>query len=307
MDLQKNMSIIRSLQRPEGRIDMVLDTDAYNEIDDQYAIAYALKSEDKLNVKAIYAAPFSNKKAENPEIGMEKSFDEIKNILTLIKREDMLDKIYRGSRQYLPDATTPVISEAAKDLVSKAMEMPEDKKLYVVAIGAITNVASAILLNPEIIHKIVVVWLGGHSFGWKNTREFNCHQDKHAVRVVFDCGVPLVQIPCMGVTSHLLTTEPELRHYLKGKNELCDYLYKITCEEAIFYNYGKVWSKEIWDIVTIAWLVGGEEWMEANLVHSPIVTFDDTYSYDPSRHFILQVQRIERDYIFEDLFNKLTN
>ena len=30
----------KMLMCPDGPIDMVLDTDAYNEIDDQYAIAY---------------------------------------------------------------------------------------------------------------------------------------------------------------------------------------------------------------------------------------------------------------------------
>ena len=56
----KNMSV------PEGRIDVVLDTDAYNEIDDQFAIAYLLKSQEKLDVKAIYAAPFLNSRSKSP-------------------------------------------------------------------------------------------------------------------------------------------------------------------------------------------------------------------------------------------------
>ena len=34
--------LFKNLNRPEGKIDVVLDTDAYNEIDDQFAIAYAL-------------------------------------------------------------------------------------------------------------------------------------------------------------------------------------------------------------------------------------------------------------------------
>ena len=54
----------------------------------------------------------------------------------------------------------PQESDAVRDLVDKAMA-PQDDPLYVVAIGAITNVASAILLEPEIIKHIVVVWLGG--------------------------------------------------------------------------------------------------------------------------------------------------
>ena len=50
----------KNLIPPVGKVDVVLDTDAYNECDDQYAIAYMVKSKEKLNVKAIYAAPFLN-------------------------------------------------------------------------------------------------------------------------------------------------------------------------------------------------------------------------------------------------------
>ena len=48
--------LLNRLKRPEGKIDVVLDTDTYNEIDDQFALAYLLRSAEKQNVKAIYAA-----------------------------------------------------------------------------------------------------------------------------------------------------------------------------------------------------------------------------------------------------------
>jgi len=49
-----NEQRIKKLSVPQGRVDVVLDTDAYNEIDDQFAISYLLKSKEKLNTKAIY-------------------------------------------------------------------------------------------------------------------------------------------------------------------------------------------------------------------------------------------------------------
>ena len=98
-----NAALLRRLQRPEGPVDVVLDTDTYNEIDDQYALAYLIKNDEKLKLKAIYAAPFCNNKAATPAIGMQKSYDEIKNILSLMGRTDLLDCTYRGSESYLPD------------------------------------------------------------------------------------------------------------------------------------------------------------------------------------------------------------
>lgn len=136
---------------------MVIDTDTYNEIDDQFALAYLIKSDEKLNLKEIYAAPFFNEKSTGPADGMELSYQEIMKILTLMEREDLKQIVYRGSTEYLPSEKVPVISDAAKDLVSRAMQYTEEKPLYVIAIGAITNVASALLLEPEIKNRIVIV------------------------------------------------------------------------------------------------------------------------------------------------------
>ena len=59
----KDTERIKNLTAPAHIVDAVLDTDAYNEVDDQYAIAYMLRSPERVNLKAIYAAPFSNPKA----------------------------------------------------------------------------------------------------------------------------------------------------------------------------------------------------------------------------------------------------
>ena len=207
---------IRRLQPPAGKINIVLDTDTYNEIDDQFAIVYTLLSKDKINVQAIYAAPFHNKMSDGPKDGMEKSYEEIIRILERMN-ERTEGIVFRGSDSYLPSKDKPVDSEAARDLIAKAMAATEDEPLYVVAIGAITNIASAILLEPRIIEKIVVVWLGGHALEWKDTKEFNLMQDVKSAQVILDCGVPLVLIPVLGVSSHLLTTLPEINTYVKGK------------------------------------------------------------------------------------------
>lgn len=299
-----NRKIISKLNRPEGKIRLVLDSDAYNEIDDQYAIAYALKKQDRIQLEAIYAAPFFNRYAESVQDGMEKSYAEIKKLLRFMKREDLSDCVYKGSTNYLVNEDTPQESEAARDLVRRAMAMPEGEILYVAAIGAITNIASALLMEPAIVDKIVLVWLGGHAHHWKHTKEFNLIQDVAAARVVFDSGVPMVQIPCMGVASHLATTEPELRAHLKGKSEIGDYLYQITCDIAE-REEGKYWSRIIWDISTMMWLVGLQNCFSEQFVHSPIATYDGTYSFDTRRHFIKVISWMERDRVFEELFTVL--
>jgi len=193
--------LLRRLDPPEGRVRMVLDTDTYNEIDDQFALVYSLLSPERMDVKAIYAAPFTNQRSTGPGDGMEKSYEEILRVLGKMKvPSDGL--VHRGSTSYLPDPETPCRSEAAEHLVELALGTDEGP-LYVVATGAITKVASAIIMEPEIIEKIVVVWLGGQPLHWPSALEFNLGQDIYASRTIFDCGVPLVQVP---VASHMMTT-----------------------------------------------------------------------------------------------------
>lgn len=297
--------LLKRLERPRGRVDVVLDTDTYNEIDDQFALAYLIKSNEKLDLKAIYAAPFHNHHSEGPKDGMEKSYYEILKVLELMEEEGYKDVTFRGSEAYLSDEMTPVQSSAASDLVKRAMERDDENPLYVVAIGAITNVASAILMEPELIRKIVVVWLGGNALDWPDNREFNVYQDVAAGRVIFGCGVPLIQLPCLGVVSSFATTGPELEYWLKGKNNLCDYLVSNTVKEASICSEISCWSRPIWDVTAVAWLLDGDFMME-RLEHSPIPEYDDRWGFDKTRHFIKYVYGIKRDTLFENLFYKLS-
>ena len=289
------------LQPPTGRVRMVLDTDTYNEIDDQFAVVHALLSQERLAVEAIYAAPFHNNRSSGPEGGMEKSYDEILRLL------DFLDVptagfVYRGSTAFLSDAENPVPSEAATDLVARALATNNtDEPLYVVAIGAITNVAAAILMEPKIIERIVVVWLGGNPLYWPHTREFNLQQDVLSAQIVLDCGVPFVHLPARGVVSHLLTTVAEMERYVQGQGKIGDYLVKIFKD---YHSERYAWSKVIWDISATAYLINSS-WVPTEIVHSPILTDRMTWSFDNSRHFMRVATGVNRDAIFRDLFQKL--
>ena len=295
---------LKMLECPAGPIDMVLDTDAYNEIDDQFAISYALKATEKLNLKALYAAPFFNHRSSGPEDGMERSYQEI---LKLLELSGESVPVYRGSTAYLPDENTPVISDAASHLAQLAKAYTPEKPLYVTAIGAITNVASALLMAPEIADNIVVVWLGGHALEWHDNAEFNIRQDVASARVVFASGAPLVMLPCMGVVSSFTTTGPELNYWLKGKNALCDYLIKSTVDEVNTYAEGRVWSRVIWDVTTIGWLLNDNgRFMREKLIPTPIPQYDHHYSQSGDRVLCKYVYHINRDALFGDLFAHLT-
>lgn len=302
--MKNDALFLKRLERPTGSVDVVLDTDTYNEIDDQFALAYMVKSSDKLNIKAIYAAPFFNAKSSGPADGMEKSYQEILNILSLMDKEDLKASVYRGSTEYLPDEKTPVISDAARHLAELAMKYTPEKPLYVVAIGAITNVASAILMQPDMVDRIVLVWLGGTAHHWPDNLEFNLMQDVAAARVVMGCGAAFVQLPCAGVVSAFTTSQGELEMHLKGKNKLCDYLVGIVTRDGSAESPYKTWTRVIWDVTAVGWLLD-ENFMSDYLIPTPIPQYDHHYSIDNRRHLMRYVYHINRDALFEDLFVKL--
>lgn len=289
---------LQRLQAPQGKVRIVLDTDTYNEIDDQFAVVYALLSPEQLKVDAIYAAPYLNNRSTSPADGMDKSYEEILRLLAKLGISPD-NFVYRGSDAFLQNLEQPIESDAAQDLIKRAMKATET--LYVLAVGAPTNVASAILMEPQIINKIVVIWLGGKGLNWRHASEFNLQQDMLSSQVLFDSGVPLIQLPTEPVTSHLMTSVPEIETYLQGQGAIGDYLVEI------FKDYQEdhfAWSKVIWDISAVAYVIN-PSWFSTELMHTPILTDQQTYSVDNTRPFYRVATHLNRDQIFGDMFRKI--
>ncbi|MBE6702006.1 MAG: nucleoside hydrolase [Ruminococcaceae bacterium] len=280
---------------------IILDTDVYNEIDDLYALAYAMLSPEKVELLAITAAPYFNSRSTSPADGMEKSYQEALRVRGLVDKHSDIP-VYRGAPRYLPSKTEAVESEAVDAIIRLVKESEEP--VYIVAIGAITNVASALIKAPEIADKAVVVWLGGHALHWKDNKEFNLYQDVPGAQVLFDSKIPLVQIPCNGVCSAFHTTIPELSYYLEGKNALCDYLLQFTKD---YMKPGaKCWSKVIWDVTAVAALVRPDT-LDMVEIPRPIITDNANYATDWARPHYLYVRHIKRDALYADLFEKLAS
>jgi purine nucleosidase len=282
----------------DGVLRAVVDTDTYNEIDDQFAVIYALLSPERIRVEALYAAPFHNERTTGPEDGMRQSLDELHRLLDRLP-PNRAAPVREGSRAWLPAPDRPVPSPTAADRSERAGAGAGP--LYVLAIGAPTNVASALLIEPGIAEHIVVVWLGGNPRYWHRAVEFNVEQDPFASHVLLDSGVPLVHIPCRNVTEHLRTTQAEIDRYVRGSGPIGDYLADLY---AGYFADHFARSKEIWDVGAVAWLID-PDWVPTAVVHSPLLTGEGTWSHDPNRHLIREALSVDRDAIFADLFRKL--
>ena len=319
------------LRLPSGRARCVIDTDTRNEIDDQVALAWALLSRNQLDIEAIYAAPYSftrrfeqagwdiNDRAKvdpqgllmvEPGRGMDLSYDEILLVCEKLGI-DFADKVFRGSERYLGDDWAPVTSDAAKHLVETAMSASAEEPLYVLAIGAPTNMASALLMAPEIIERIVVVWTAGYPTRVTNTAQdsFNMEQDVKASQLLFDSGVPLVYLPGFHVGAQLSVSLPEIEAWVKGAGAIGDYLHwlytnnPLHAHRGIADHFGRTWI--IWDLINFAWLMN-PDWVPSYLIDAPYLSDDcKWYRQGARRHTIREGLDINRDAIFRDFFSKL--
>lgn len=277
---------------------VVLDTDTYNEVDDQFALAHLLLAPEVVSLEAVYAAPFFiPSRSKSPADGMEKSYEEIHRVIDLVNPRER-PPVFRGSTGYLPDSKTPVQSDAVADLIERAMATSEEK-LHVVAIAAPTNIASALLVEPRIAERIVIIWLGGHAPYWPDTREFNLGQDVPASRIILDSPAPLVLVPCKPVASHMLTTVCELEGQLAPFSKLGKYLTEIVATYSPGNRPG--WSKPIWDIAATAWVLNNG-WLTTEEAPSPLLTDEVTWGPSSGRRSIKIAREVDRDAIFADFY-----
>ena len=279
------------------KINVILDTDTYNECDDQFALAYMLKNQDIFNVEAITVAPYSHKKSKQTiKEGQDLSYEEILKICKWLNF-DTDNKVFKGSTDYIKNGYKEE-NNAVNKIIKIALK---NDKTYILSIGAITNIALAIEKEPKIIDKIEVIWLGGHSLLQDNNDEFNFKQDIEADRILFNSKVNLTIIPCKNVASNLKTSIYELENYLKNKGELCNYLLER------FYNDGYHGLQErrvLWDISVIAYMIN-KNWFVGKKISCPNINDDTSYELTTNNHLITMINDIKSDKILEDMLYSL--
>lgn len=285
---------------------IILDTDISNEIDDQYALCYLIKSIERFNLEAITIAPFSKSGysvTNSTEEGTDLSYNTACKILDLLGEEKYKNLIYKGAVKYFWE--NKELNKASEKIIEIA------RKNYfttIVGIGAITNIALALHHAPDIAKKVRIIWLGGNSFLSKLNDEYNFRQDVEGVREVFNSGAEIVVIPCKNVASQLTSTIFEIEYYLKGRGEIGDYLCEIfaNCKKAFekspFDKIGQ--TKTIWDISAIAYLIN-KDWFTTEEIDCPQVLDDTSYKFIKNNHKITFVQNLNRHMIYQDFFIKM--
>lgn len=287
-------------------MNIILDTDISNEVDDQFALTYLMKSIDMFNLEAITIAPFCSNgyvKTKNIKEGTDISYKTACKILDMLKEKSYKDIIYKGAINYFYE------SKELNEGVNKIIEISrKNDHTTIIAIGAITNVALAIYHAPDIINKIDVIWLGGNSFLSNKNDEYNFRQDVEGVKYVFESKVELVVIPCKNVASDLSTSIYELEHYLKDKGEIGEYLCNIFSKIKKNYTITPLdeigQTKTLWDLSAIAYVIN-KEWFNISEISCPYINNELEYVITSNRHKIKFVTNLRRNKIYQDFFIKM--
>ena len=276
------------------KIRIILDTDAACEADDPFAIVHALLSP-KLLVQGIVAEHF------NEEGSMQRSYEEI---MTILHAMEMEVPVFKGQPGKMAEDEVP--SEAVEFIRNEALR-EDTHPLYVLCQGAITNVALALKLYPEIKDKMRVIWIGTHGEAPRKApfREFNAGNDLEAANLVLTSGVDLWLVPSLVYgTIHIGIAEIERR--IKPCGAIGEHLY----QQLIDYNMGPFadWTQgESWplgDSPAIA-LAINPACGKFKEIPAPVVAEDTSSEVDESRPIIRVYTEIDARYILEDMIAKL--
>ncbi len=176
-----------------------LDADTGNEMDDLYAIARVLKDE-TIDLRGLSSAHFNN-----PDLLVFEKWNayETEGLVTIEDsqrlNEEMLEILGMmelphpiGADRQIGRAwggREPRDSPAAQPIIQEVKALGDDEKLDILTLGALTNIASAILLEPGILPKIRVYSLGARYFldkkAWSKN-EFNIRNDLNAFDYLLD-------------------------------------------------------------------------------------------------------------------------
>lgn len=277
------------------KYNVILDTDIGNAWDDQFALAYLLKSQEKFNIEAITIAPYQHIN-ESIEENQNESLNEILEICNLLKI-DISEKIFKGSTDFRKNGYNK-LSDAANKIIQIALK---NEKTYILAIGAITNVAIAILKEPKIIEKIEIIWLGGNDFKINKNNEFNFIQDVQAVNDIINSNTKITIIPGRQVGAKLRLSTKRLRKELSSEIEICNHLYNRFCFDKF---HGAEDIRSIWDVSVVAYLIN-KKWFEVEKINLKNIENDFQENLNYNKIIINRAKQLNKEEILKDLFEKL--
>ena len=244
---------------------VIIDTDSGNEVDDLYAVVRGL-IEPSWDVVALNATQWQSSQWAVANT-MEESYRINQVLVGYLKMEDKVPARRGGADRMYDWGDKARYSAAATEIIRQAHQIPEGEMVTVIALGALTNVASALYIDPSISSKIVVYWLGtSYDFDrniMKKT-DFNAVMDVQATDIMLTSDVEMHIIP-VNVASAMVFNYEDTKARLEGLHPLADFLLQR------WFNHldGGRYQRTIWDLGLIEVMIHPEYGSQVKIKTSP--------------------------------------
>ncbi len=292
MELDPRSRQVPTIPPKEAQIRLIIDSDAKNEIDDQYAITLAILAPERFAIEGFIGATFDHLRGGDDPVGA--SVSEIERVLEKAGMKGMAP-VLRGSdpMQY---QEKPSRSEGVDYVIERAMAGSPANPLWVLGLGAATDIASAFLLEPRIVDRVVAFWhLRTH---WpEKCINFNVVNDVRATRKLFQSPLSFV----LGDTgTYLRASLEETEREVKPYGEIGRYLHEIRYASPQFMRP----KTPFVDLADIAALLDPDAgcW---EVTECPEVDWDLSYRFKGTLGSILRLYHVDRDRAFGLLYSRL--
>lgn len=206
---------------------------------------------------------------------------------------------------------TPMLPISYRPAITAMQEtiLRSSEKITIVATGPLTNVATLLLMYPEVKPKIErISWMGGAAVGGNvtSTAEFNAYVDPHAVKIVFQSGIPIV-MSGLDVTHKAFITIDEVKNILNIGTEFTNKLYQMVTfyleniNKTPFHSENFDQVLHFHDVCAVMYLLkphffeGNDYFVEIELEGNTVGTTIVDYSYQtgnaPNVHVLHSVDR----------------
>lgn len=222
------LSITAACYAQQQPIPMILDTDIGDDIDDALALALALQSPE-LDVRAVTTVTDDTESRSRlawKELGIYGRHDVA---LGTGAPEPLLDPMHTGRAPQFSvltdqDVLPPSARRRAFELIIDTL-MHSQRKITLVAIGPLTDIALALKGEPRIKQKIERIVLMGGAFSLL-TPEYNIQRDRIAAEIVFRSGVPITAVG-LDVTLQCKLGAPDMERLRKADNPASRFLVRL--------------------------------------------------------------------------------
>ena len=298
-----------------SKINVIFDTDANNELDDQHALAYLLFNGDTFNVNSVTV----NATYNGGDI--QGHYDEALRVMNLcnLNQEIPLLKGANGSFAEITNAWDPDNFDG-REGVDEILEATEQDSIIIIAVGKLTNIALALKKEPSFAERTKIVWLGSN---YPEPGEYNQDNDTIAMNYVLNSTIPFEMVTVRygkpSGTDAVKVTKEEINQKMPGLGPIAKEPiigrhggsfstfgdYSVSLFEYIDYH-GDPPSRPLFDMVAVA-ILKNKSCGEPKLIPAPIFINNEWIELPDNQRKITVWENFKKEEILEDFYNSLKN